>query len=190
MWFSRLERFWSRSGNTLPQSPKFCGFWPENCSDPSKSTKMNAFYRNLRPGSNQNHAQKYRIPSVPWRTASVWALCPFPVAWQLSVSRAHLHFEFPAARRGNSECISTAKITNAELLYLLSNNSQRERSSWPAPSARTSASWRRGWAWSRWAVGPDPPPGTTRRWKHPPRRARRACIKHHTYSIYHVYRIL
>ena len=35
-WFSRPERLWSRSGNTLPQSPKFCGFWPENCSDPSK----------------------------------------------------------------------------------------------------------------------------------------------------------
>ena len=58
MWFSRPERFWSRSGNTLPQVPKFCGFWSENCSDPTKSTKMNAFGSNSLPGSGQNRVQK------------------------------------------------------------------------------------------------------------------------------------
>ena len=45
-WFSRPERLWSRSSNTLPQSPKFNGFWPENCTNPSKSTKINGFDSN------------------------------------------------------------------------------------------------------------------------------------------------
>ena len=37
IWFSRTERFWPRSGNTLAQVPKFWRFSCENCSDPSKS---------------------------------------------------------------------------------------------------------------------------------------------------------
>ena len=57
-WFSCPERFWPRSGNTLPQAPKFCGFWFENCSDPPKSTKMNVVWRNSLPGSGQNRMQK------------------------------------------------------------------------------------------------------------------------------------
>ena len=60
MWFSRPERFWSRSGNTLPQAPKFCGFWSENCSDQSKSTKTDAFGTDSPPGSGQKRMQKLR----------------------------------------------------------------------------------------------------------------------------------
>ena len=58
MWFSRPERFWPRSGNTLAQVPKFWRFWCENCSDPPKSTKVNAFWRNSLAGSDQDRMQK------------------------------------------------------------------------------------------------------------------------------------
>ena len=57
-WFSRPERFWSRSGNALDQAPKFHGFSSENCSDPYRIQKMNVFRSDLPPGSVQNDARK------------------------------------------------------------------------------------------------------------------------------------